>query len=193
MASARAHAQRARDLRTGKPELIYDPVAQCWNEKVETRRNFAAERKAKNQAEAEAAAMIEKHIREEAAAVQRRREWAERSDAEARERSGARAEEIREWRTRQRGELLHDPKFDTQHDVSVVHGLRAQGSIGVLPSADGRRVRAHEKNWQTVEKLGSYQLCGAVETQVTGAPVMSAAQRGLSVTGLKESSMERAL
>jgi len=114
MASAEFWAQRARDLRGDKPELVYDPETRCWNEKIEQRRNFAAEVKAKHAAEKAALEKEERERREEQESIARSKEWQERELALSREKAAARATEIREWRARQRGEYLKDPKFDSQ-------------------------------------------------------------------------------
>ena len=71
--------------------------------------------------QARLAELNERTLREEQEAVQRRRDWADRQDSEAKERSAAKVVEIREWRARQRGEYTVDPKFGDKHEVHGDH------------------------------------------------------------------------
>ena len=67
----------------------------------------------------------EKEARESAAAEQRRAEWQQRELTMAKERSMRRAEEIREWRSRQRGEYLKDPRYDNEQAVRTPAAQRS--------------------------------------------------------------------
>jgi len=116
MATAEFWAQRARDLRGDKPELVYDEATRTWNEKIQVRRNFAAEVKAKQKAERDLAEKVEREAREGREAISRSKEWQERELVLSREKSADRAAEIREWRARQRGEYMKDPRFDSQQE-----------------------------------------------------------------------------